>query len=112
MPFLRPNQSDKKFTICSKIPGISTAGRVNTSKYKETGTLSGTLAKASQKEVDRWKQLGHPVTHQIISKETSIAVAGDYLQFNHRNFYIQGKEDPAELGHYTIYACEERNDVY
>lgn len=111
--FLRPWQQNKTLTIVTKDTHTSAKGRVNASGgVNVKGSVRGTIATASQREIDKWKQLGHPVTHQIVCEGTQPADAGDYFQAEGRNFYIHGKEDPGELGHFTIYTCEERNDVY
>lgn len=92
---------------------VSKNGRVNSSgNFIEKGSIYGTISTASQHEIDKWKKTDHPITHQIICQGSGKAVAGDYLQYNSRNFYIQGKENPGEIDHFTIYFCEERNDVY
>jgi hypothetical protein len=88
-------------------------GDVLVNKRLYIGSLCAVLAQAKPDERERWHQLGHPVTHKLISEGPNVLklTAGDLLMCEDRRFYIQSEPyDPGELGHWTIYYCEETKD--
>ena len=118
MPFLVPGQGFERFSIYKKKKSVSTNGRVHTSKneYEPNGTFIGGFASLSEKEVDQWKQKGHPISHKIVSLGVaSTVVTGNYLVLEkkgvRRYFYVQGAGNPGELNHMARYFCEERKDL-
>ena len=53
----------------------------------------------------------HPITHTIVDRGHPKAVETDQLTCGNRKFYVQGVDEPGQLGLYTIYYVEERADV-
>lgn len=87
-------------------------GRIQ-SGIKPTGkTFFGMVTSAPQKEVEEWKQLGHPIDHIIISSDAMVCgEATNYLiTEDGRKFYVEGIEDPAGLGISIAYYVQERMD--
>lgn len=117
MPFLRPGEGYKRFSVKKLGKAKNTNGRVQKAGYEAAGTIIGILATASQKEIEKWKQLGHPITHKIVQRGVqNAAVATNYLVLSEtgkkdRYFYIQGASNPGELNHLMRYFVEERNDL-
>lgn len=122
MPFLRPGQGFKKFKLGKKASTISSAGTPGKSaSFSEIGEIIGILVNASQKEVDQWKQSGHPISHVVVQRGAMVkGEATQYLRLTEqepsgkekdRYFYIQGINNPGELNHTILYYVEERGDL-
>lgn len=116
--FLRPGQGFKQFTILHRVGGTTATGRPQTKKFIPSGELYGIVSQASPKEIEQWKQDGHPITHTIIQRGTEERVkATDILELcepdqKPRYFIIRGKpKDVGQIGHFTVYKAEEREDL-
>lgn len=115
--FLRPGQGFRPFTILRKTGGTTNTGRATAGKLTSCGEILGIISQASQKEQEQWKQNGHPITHTIVQRgaEDKVKVT-DILELEirgqkPRRFRVQGVHNPAELGHFTSYKVEERDDL-
>lgn len=111
---LLPGQGFKIFTVCRTTAGVSRAGRPKKAKPEETNeNFYGILVRASQKEIEQWKQSGHPITHTIVEHSAQVkAKATEYLTTEDgRQFYIQGVKNPGDLNVTMIYYVEERFDL-
>jgi hypothetical protein len=111
-----PGQGFMKYGVYTEQNTVTSTGRAQTGgKLQSTGDkLLGMLVNASQKEIDQWKQNGHPITHKIIEYSSMVkAKATDYLINDHdgRQFYVQGTKNPANLNVTMIYYVEERLDL-
>ena len=111
--FLRPGQGFKKYKVLRKKNGVNESGRVTKSELTDLGELIGIISQASQKEKEQWKQSGHPITHKVVQRGSPAAKPTDILLMDgtDRRFLVQGVHDPAELGHFTSYFVEEREDL-
>ncbi len=112
---LRPGQGFKSFTVMRRKSGTSKTGRPYTGDLVPAGEIIGIISEATPKEIEQWKQDGHPITHTIVQRGTKDrAGATDVLVLENekRAFLVQKKpKDPGELGHYLIYYVEEREDL-
>lgn len=111
---LRPGQGFRPFTVLRKKGGTTASGRPKTTSLSPDGEIIGIISQASQKEIEQWKQNGHPISHTILQRGTqNRAKATEVLELKetNRRFSIKGTADPAELGHFTIYYVEERADL-
>jgi hypothetical protein len=82
--------------------------------YKKVGILRAVLAVAKPLEKEQWRQLGHPITHKIIMQHKSSfdVLPGDIFERAGRRFYNQTLPyNVGDLGHWTIFYCDERTDV-
>lgn len=112
-----PGQEFKKFSIYEKKTGLTPTGRpVGAGSEWTDRAFYGVLTNASQKEIDQWKQNGHPITHkvtQVYAEEK--AKATDYLMLEtecgYKAYYVQGTKNPSHLGVTMIYYVEERADI-
>ena len=115
-PMLRPGQGFKLYTVLRRKGSKTPSGRPKTAGLEPVGTIYGIISQASQTEQEQWKQKGHPITHTVIQRGTKNAgKADDVLKLGDgetaRFFYVQGTRDPGELGHFTVYKVEEREDL-
>lgn len=119
-PMLRPGQGFKPFTILRRGGKLTGGGRPVAGKPEPMGEFFGIISQASQKEVEQFKQNGHPITHTIIKRGgKNNAVETDVLELCDkdgdqsvtRRFKVQSVQDPGELGHFLIYKVEERADL-
>lgn len=111
---LRPGQGFRQFTVLQKKGGKTATGRPMAQSLTPCGVIYGIISQASQKEIEQWKQNGHPITHTILQRGTeNRGKADDVLELNgtKRRFSVKGTHDPAELGHFTVYYVEERADL-
>lgn len=113
--FLRPYQGFKPFTVLRRQGTITNTGRPVTGSFEEVGEIIGIISQASQREIEQWKQNGHPITHTIVQRGTKDqAKPTDVLTLEgtpERRFLVQGVQDPGEIGHFTVYHVEEREDL-
>lgn len=109
-----PGQGFHKLTIWRKEGSMNSAGRPVQGKYFNTGLyILGMVTSAPQREINEWKQNGHPISHEIIEYgAVEQAKATDYLVSEDGHYYyIQGKKDPAGLQVSILYYAEERAGV-
>ena len=111
--FIRPGNLNKTFFVEKKTESIDedTARAVAKYDIDNAVMIRAVLAQASTSEKERWQQLQHPITHTIVQYGKPKAVEGDRLVHNNRTFYVQGVDEPGELGVATIYYAEERSDT-
>lgn len=112
---MRPGQGFKVYEVLYKQGGKTATGRPTTKqRLVNREEIIGIISMASQREAEQWKQSGHPITHKVIQRGTDgKANVGEILRpkGEERYFFIQGIHDPAELGHFTTYYVEEREDL-
>lgn len=109
--YLRPGMLIRSFTHEHKSGSKNSNGRIVTS-YEPTGKIiRAVLAQASPTEIAKYDQMQHPITHTVVQQGGPQAAAGDRLVHASRVFYIQGVDNIAELGHYTLYQAQERVDT-
>ena len=118
---LRPGQGFQRFCVLRREGEVSGSGRAHTGSLKEQGNFLGILTEADPKEIDRYKQLGTPITHTIVQRGTKdCAKAEDILELRYppetekpsRKFIVRGDpKNPGDLGHFLVYRVEERKDL-
>ena len=112
---LMPGQELRDFTVSRPETRGTENGREGlTNQFQEVGKVRAILAQAKPEEVQRWRQLNHPITHKIImQKKPSFDIRpGDIFERDGRRFYHQmSPYDLGDIGHWTIFYCDERHDV-
>jgi hypothetical protein len=114
---LRPGQELREFKVFRPETRETELGRIVTNQLLESGEIGkvkAILAQATPEEIQRWRQLTHPITHKIImrSKPDFEIKTGDVFERDGRRFYHQKSPvDVGDLGHWNIFYCEERSDV-
>ena len=105
----------RTFNVWRPVTRGTDAGREGlTNSYENIGTIRGTLAQAKPEEVQRWRQLEHPVSHKIIMRKKPAfdVLPGDVLEYAGRRFYNTAVPyDVGGIGHFTIFYCNERTDI-
>ncbi len=120
--FLRPGQGFRQLTVLRRTGGVTDNGRPEARALTPSGKITGIIMRASHGEIEQWKsreqwkQEGHPVTHKIIQHGTQNRLSpSDVIEIVNesktRRFIVKGTHDPAELGYFTIYFAEEREDL-
>ena len=109
----RPENLWKDFIVESKTEGTNSRGRTQ-DKYVTDNVkfLKAILCGADTKQIERFKQLDHPIDHVISHKGCPVAKEGDRLILRNRAFYVQGVDDPGDQGIWTLYYAEERSDAH
>ena len=112
--YLRPGQELREFAVYRDVESRTASGRITSSGRERLGRIRAVLAAAKPEEIERWRQLEHPVTHKIIQQGAAqFAIkAGDSLICEESRYIVQTVPyNPGGLNHWTIYYCEERGDV-
>lgn len=110
--YIRPGNLLKHFRIVRETEAIGPMGRPVAS-FSDSGSmeLEGVLADATASDLEKWKQLQHPISHTIVQAGPPKAKAEDKLILDERIFQIHAVDDCDGLGITTIYYAEERTDV-
>lgn len=113
---IRVGDGFQPLEIYRKTGEVSTTGRAQSGNYAQYGErIWGMIMNASQTEKEQWKQAGHPVSHKILQygSRPSQAESTDVIKAvrDNREYYVQGRKDPMQLGVATIYYVEERLDI-
>lgn len=112
MFYLRSGNLFKDFWVEEKDTTLSARGRARSEfKQDDPRHIMAVLAEAQPSEIERFRQLEHPITHTITQRGRPRAKAGDRIVHGSRIFYVQGVDEPGDLGLWTIYYAEERSDV-
>jgi hypothetical protein len=110
-----PGQELREFTVHRPETRETEAGRAGiVNQYVEIGTIRAVLAQAKPEEVQRWRQLNHPVSHKIIMRgKPPLGIKPGYIfERAGQRFYVQAlPNDIGDLGHWTIFFCNERSDA-
>lgn len=110
--YLRPGNLYKDFLVAKNGSGIDGRGRTSKSYDTENAVMiHAVLAQATPQEKARWEQIQHPITHTIVDSGPLKARENDLLTCGNRKFFVQGVDEPGQLGLYSIYYVEERRDL-
>lgn len=117
--FLRPGQGNQLLQVWTRDGATTASGRPHTANMKPGGTFYGIITQCSPKQIEQFKQNGHPVSHTIVQRGTkNRAKPTDVLEVvpkeddgASRFFYVETIHDPVEIGHYIVYHVLERNDL-
>lgn len=110
--YLRPRMIFEKLVVAEKVSRIDDRRR-QVVEFKPTGdVIFAVVSSAEPKEIERWKSLSHEVTHEVLQHRGRIkANVGDMLIKADKKFLVQAVDNPAGLGEWTIYYCQERFDI-
>jgi hypothetical protein len=111
---LLPGQELRHFEVLRPKTRENERGQEVISNYEPVGTIRAVLAQAKPEEIERWKQLNHPITHKIIMQRRPPfdIRSGDIFERAGRRFYNQATPyDVGDIGHWTIFYCDERSDA-
>lgn len=109
-----PGQELRPFTIYRQGERKTESGRVVMNGVEPIGEIKGILAAAKPEEIERWRQLEHPVTHKIIQQGTAPFEIrpGDSITHGGKRYIVQTEPyNPGGINHWTIYYCDERGDT-
>lgn len=110
----RPGQELREFEVFRDGEHKTASGRVVSNDRERLGTVKAILAAAKPEEKERWRQLEHPVTHKMIQQGAPPFEIrpGDFFERGDRRYFVQAAPyNVGDLGHWTIYYCDERSDV-
>lgn len=110
--YLKPRQIFERFIVERKQVRISDTGR-QVVEYKATGDeILGVVSSLKQNEVEKFKALKHEVDCVVVQRLGAIkADVGDRLVKAERKYYVEAVENPAGLGQFYLYYCNERKDL-
>lgn len=111
---LLPGQELRTFTVLRDDERRTGSGRITMNGAAPVGEIKAILAAAKPAEIERWRQLEHPVTHKIIQKGvTPFPIRpGDYIVRGEKRYIVRtAPYNPGGINHWTIYYCQERSDA-
>lgn len=109
----RPEGLWKDFTVEAKTDAPNSRGRVKESYGTDSPTfIHAVLCGATTEQKAQYIQMQHPITHVISHTGKPVAKEGDRLIHGDRAFYVQGVDEPGEIGIWSLYYCEERSDKH
>lgn len=109
--FCVPGNELREVTVLQPENRETENGRVVNNTYVSVCTIKAVFAAARPEEKERYRQLGHPITHKIIQQGICPVKikAGYILEREGRRFYIQTEPyNIGSLNYWTIYYCEEK----
>ena len=110
--YLRPGNMFKDFQVERCTTLLSSTGRPMASyEVEKDVVVRGCLADAEAHEVQRFAQLGHPISHTVVQYGRPIAKPDDRLRYGDRVFLVRAVDEAGSLGVCTIYSVEERGDL-
>ena len=111
---LLPGQELRTFDVYRDGDHKTASGRILSNSWERLGEIKAVLAAAKPEEIQRWRQLEHPVSHKIIQQGIPPfeIKPGDSLVRGDRRYIVQtAPYNPGGINHWTIYYCDERSDV-
>ncbi len=111
MILFRVGQHIKTFLLCSKKEEVNERGRVIYTAEKPTMKIKGSISAVSQEEKNRWKQMGHDVSHTIVIRGKTQIQPEDILLYDDSRFDIAAVENPGEVGIFQIVYCHKREGL-
>ncbi len=112
--FMTPGQELRAFDVYRNGEHKTASGRIISNGGERLGEIRAVLAAAKPEEIERWRQLEHPVSHKIIQQGVPPfeVKPGDSLVQGNRRYIVQTVPyNPGGINHWTIYYCDERSDV-
>jgi hypothetical protein len=111
---LMPGQELRDITVSRPATRENARGQIVTNAFETVGTIRGILAAAKPEEIERWRQLNHPITHKVIMQRVPPfdVRPGDIFEYAGRKFYNQTMPyNVGDIGHWMIFYCDERMDA-
>lgn len=112
--YLVPGQELRQFEVYRNGEHQTASGRVISNGGDHLGTIKAIRAAAKPEEIERWRQLEHPISHEIIQQGTPPfeIKPGDSLVQGDRRYIVQtAPYNVGGINHWTIYYCDERSDL-
>lgn len=107
-----PGQQLKTFNVLRKKAELDGKNRLRYSSEPEpVDSFKGTISQASQREIERFKSIEHPITHTIVVRLRAPVKAEDMLERDGKKYFVQGVDDPLGVGLYTIIYCNQEAGV-
>ena len=109
-----PGQELRYFKVYREGERRTPSGRITMAGRTMLGEIKAVLAAAKPSEIERWRQLEHPVTHKIIQKGVAPFEIrpGDSIERGDKRYIVQtAPYNPGGINHWTIYYCDERSDA-
>lgn len=111
---LLPGQELRTFDVYRDADHKTAGGRIISNGEERLGAIKAVLAAAKPEEIERWRQLEHPVSHKIIQQGVPPfeITPGDSLVRGDKRYIVQtAPYNPGGINHWTIYYCDERSDA-
>ena len=112
--FLRPGKELRMFTVYREGEHQTASGRITMNGAGRLGEIKAVLAAAKPEEIERWRQLEHPVSHKLIQQGVAPfeIKPGDTIAHGDNRYIVEtAPYNPGGINHWTIYYCHERSDV-
>ena len=101
-------QQLRTFEVYRKEPSKDAKGHISYGNEKLIGRIRASISTANQKEVEKYKQMGHSITHTLVQQLRTIVKAEDVLMMDGNKYYVRGVDNPAGLNFYAIIYCDTK----
>ena len=99
-------QQLRTFEVYRKTSQKDAKGHVSYGGEELIGKIKASISVANQKEVEKYKQMGHSITHTLVQQLKTIVKAEDVLVMDGVRYYVKGVDNPAGLNFYAIIFCD------
>lgn len=99
-------QQLRTFEVYRKTAKKDAKGHVSYGKEELIGKIKASISVANQKEVEKYKQMGHSISHTLVQQLKTIVKAEDVLLMDGNRYYVKGVDNPAGLNFYAIIHCD------
>ena len=99
-------QQLRTFEVYRKQSSTDARGHVAYGDEELIGKIKASISVANQREVEKYKQMGHPITHTLVQQLKTIVQAEDVLLMDGNRYYVKGVDNPAGLNFYAIIHCD------
>lgn len=99
-------QQLRTFEVYRKTSSTDAKGHVKYGVEELIGKIKASISEANQREVEKYKQMGHPITHTLVQQLKTIVKAEDVLLMDGNRYYVKAVDNPAGLNFYAIIHCD------
>lgn len=99
-------QQLRTFEVYRKGATKDAKGHVRYNEERCIGKIKASISTANQREVEKYKQMGHDITHTLVQQLRTIVQAEDVLVMDGNRYYVKGVDNPAGLNFYAIIHCD------
>lgn len=104
-----PLQNTKTFHVAEKTAVRNEKGRVTYQLVETEKYFCGSIATASPRQIEQYRQIGVEITHVIIVRGTVPVERNDVITFEGRTLQVEDVKNLAEAGIFSGVYCKEDN---
>ena len=99
-------QQLRTFEVYRKTSTKDAKGHVKYGEECCIGKIKASISTANQSQVEKYKQMGHKITHTLVQQLRTIVKAEDVLVMDGNRYHVKGVDNPAGMNFYAIIHCD------